>query len=134
MLYTKISGIIGKLQTENGSEMVFSVQYAQSPGTANILMAGTGPKYSVPEGIPPGYFVLWEADIPTLDLFNAFDDADERKAGTFIQDFVSPVDGNTYTSAIPLFHKYWETGETSGVNCDVNYHVIRVCRCTFDVC
>ena len=115
-----------EINTENGSEMVFSIQYAQSPGTANFMMAGSAPKYSINGGSGvPGIFGAWEADIPTVELYNAFDDADERKAATFKIDWVSPTDGETYTSDIPIFYKYVETGETSCYNGDVNFPVLR---------
>jgi len=90
-----------KLASENGVETVFSVQYSKSPGFVNLLMAGAGPKYSMNGGNGlPGLFVAWEADIPTLDLYSQYADDDERKEATVRTDFVSPLDGEVYTSGI----------------------------------
>ncbi len=115
-----------EIATENGMEMVFSVQFMESPGNANLIMYGIAPKYSVPGGGGvPGISGAWESDIPTEEVFNLFDDNDERKAGTFNLDYISPENGETYTSSIPLIYKYWETGENICGNCDVNFHILR---------
>ncbi len=112
--------------TENGIETVFSVQFSKSPGSVNYLMAGAAPKYSMNGGNGlPGLYVAWEADIPTVELYNTFDDLDERKATTLATDYVSPSDGATYTSSIPLFFKYWDSSTTNCANSDVNFHILR---------
>lgn len=113
-----------KIATENGKEAVFSVQMMQPPGTPNGQMVLQGPKFSVPGGQVPG-LVGNEADIPTMDLYNKYITGDTRKDVTFKLEFVSPSNGRTYKSSIPLFGKYWEEGETIAANCDVNFHVLR---------
>lgn len=113
-----------KIATENGKETVFSVQMMQPPGTPNGQMVLQGPKFSVPGGQVPG-LVGNEADIPTMDLYNKYITGDTRKDVTFKLEFVSPSNGRTYKSSIPLFGKYWEDGETIAGNCDVNFHVLR---------
>lgn len=110
--------------TENGKEMVFSVQMMQPPGTPNGQMVLQGPKYSVPGGGVPG-LVGNEADIPTMDLYNKYISGDTRKEVTFKLDYLSPANGRIYKSSIPLFGKYWEEGQTITANCNVNFHVIR---------
>lgn len=115
---------IWKPATENGKEMVFSVQMMQAPGTPNGQMVLQGPKFSVPGGQVPG-LVGNEADIPTVDLYNKYISGDTRKDVTFKVDFVSPSNGRAYKSSIPLFGKYYEEGETIAANCDVNFHVLR---------
>lgn len=112
------------IATENGKEMVFSVQMMQSPGTPNGQMVLQGPKYSVPGGGIPG-LVGNEADIPTMDLYTRYIAGDTRKDVTFKLEFISPVNGRKYVSSIPLFGKYFEEGETIAANCDVNFHVLR---------
>jgi len=115
-----------KLASENGVETVFSVQYSKSPGFVNLLMAGAGPKYSMNGGNGlPGLFVAWEADIPTLDLYSQYADDDERKEATVRTDFVSPLDGEVYTSGIPLFYKYYDETTTNCRNTDINFQVLR---------
>ncbi len=113
-----------RIATENGKEMVFSVQFMQAPGTPNGQMVLEGPKYSIPGGGVPG-LVGNEADIPTVDLYNKYITGDTRKDVTFKLDYVSPTNGNTYKSSIPLFGKYWEEGEKITANCDVNFHILR---------
>ncbi|QGY47543.1 RagB/SusD family nutrient uptake outer membrane protein [Maribellus comscasis] len=115
-----------EIATENGMEMVFSVQFMESPGNANGIMYAIAPKYSVPGGGGvPGISGAWESDIPTQELYNLFDDYDERKAATFNLDYVSPTNSQVYTSSIPLIYKYFETGENICGNCDVNFHILR---------
>lgn len=110
--------------TENGKEMVFSVQMMQPPGIPNGQMVLQGPKYSVPGGDVPG-LVGNEADIPTVDLYNKYISGDTRKDVTFKLDYLSPVNGSIYKSSIPLFGKYWEEGQTITAYSNVNFHVMR---------
>lgn len=114
-----------RINTEHGNEMVFSVQYMQPPGTANILMAVEGPKYSLPGGGIPGIKGGNESIIPTIDLYNRYDSGDTRKETTFKTEYLSPTNGKIYKTSIPIFGKYWEEGETIVKNCDVDFHVIR---------
>nr|WKN35682.1 RagB/SusD family nutrient uptake outer membrane protein [Tunicatimonas sp. TK19036] len=112
--------------TENGMEMVFSIEFMDPPGNGNSAMILQGPKYSLPGGFSVlGLTNSNEADIPTRDLYDRFSDEDERKAATFTTDFVSLIDGSIHTSSIPIFTKYWEEGETNPANSDANMHVIR---------
>ncbi|SHO61003.1 RagB/SusD family nutrient uptake outer membrane protein [Algoriphagus zhangzhouensis] len=112
--------------TENGKEMVFSIEFMDPPGNGNAAMVLQGPKYSLPGGFAVlGLVNSNEADIPTRDLYDRFDNDDQRKAGTFRKDFVSLIDGSIHTSTIPIFTKYWEENETNPNNSDANMHVIR---------
>ncbi|UCS92201.1 RagB/SusD family nutrient uptake outer membrane protein [Echinicola marina] len=112
--------------TENGWEMVFSIEFMDPPGNGNSAMILQGPKYSLPGGFGVlGLTNSNEADIPTRDLYDRFQEEDERKAATFTTDFVSLKDGSVHTSSIPLFTKYWEEGENNPANSDANMHVIR---------
>jgi tetratricopeptide (TPR) repeat protein len=115
-----------KVATENGKEMVFSIELMEAPGTSNGQMSLSGPKYSIHKGGGvPGITGANEADIPTEDLYNRFSEEDERKNATFKLDYFSPKENVVYTSTIPLFGKYWEEGEVITSRCDVNIHVIR---------
>ena len=111
--------------TEHGMETVFTINFSEPPGNGNQMMQGVAPKYSVPGGKVPGLAGAWEADIPTQEVYNLFEDVDERKDATFRTDFISPTDGNTYTSSIPLFFKYYEEGEKICRNSDNNVQVLR---------
>jgi hypothetical protein len=115
-----------EVPTEHGPEMVFAVQFLATPGNGNQMNQAVGPKYSINGGKAFGYSRVWESDIPTLDLFSAFDDADERKiGGTFIIDYVSPNDGEIYSSSIPNFYKYFEVGLTDTRQGNNDFHVLR---------
>ena len=112
--------------TENGKEMVFSIEFMDPPGNGNSAMILQGPKYSLPGGFGVlGLSNSNEADIPTRDLYDRYLDEDERKDETFTTDFVSLKDGSIHTSSIPIFTKYWEEGESIPPNSDANMHVFR---------
>lgn len=113
-------------ETENGVEMVFSVEFMDPPGNGNNAMQLQGPKYSLPNGFGPlGLSNSNEADIPTMELYNLFTDDDERKVETFRTEFISLKDGSVHVSSIPIFVKYWEENESVAVNSDANMHIIR---------
>jgi len=115
-----------KIATENGKESVLAVQDLPPPGHTNGQMALQGPKYSVAGGGGvPGITGANEADIPTVDLYTKYIAGDSRKDVTFKIDYVSPTNGQTYRSSIPLFGKYWEEGLTKLGNCDINVQIIR---------
>lgn len=112
--------------TENGQEMVFSVEFMDPPGNGNGAMVLQGPKYSLGGGFAVlGLVNSNEADIPTRDLYDRYSEDDERKAGTFRTNFVSLIDGSIHTSKIPIYTKYWEENEPNPNNSDANMHVIR---------
>ena len=115
-----------KKDTEDGKEMVFTIEFMDPPGTGNSEMTLTAPKYSMPGGFAAiGLTNGNEADIPTIDLYSQFSDDDERKAVTLRTDFVSLIDGSIHTCSIPLFVKYYEDGESIGGNSDNNMHILR---------
>ena len=112
--------------TENGKEMVISIEYMDPPGRGNGQMAMDGPKYSISGGFAPlGLSNCNEADIPTMDLYTQFLDADERKDETFRTNFISLKDGSIHICSIPVFVKYWEENESVTTNSDCNIHIIR---------
>lgn len=114
-----------EVATEHGIETIFTINFSEPPGNGNQMMQGVAPKYSVPGGAVPGIAGAWEADIPTMEIYTLFDDADERKAATLRTDFISPKNGDVITSSIPLFVKYYEDGEAKCGNSDNNVQVIR---------
>jgi hypothetical protein len=112
--------------TENGKEMVFSIEYMNPPGTGNSAMVLQGPKYSLPGGYAVlGLSELNEADIPTMDLYSQFLDADERKNETCRTEFISLNDGQVHVCSIPVFVKYWEDNEAVPGQSDANIHIVR---------
>ena len=112
--------------TENGKEMVLTIEYMDPPGTGNSAMVLQGPKYSLPGGYAIlGLSELNEADIPTRDLYSWFLDEDERKEETCRTRFISLKDGSEHFSSIPIFVKYWEDNEPVPGRSDCNIHIIR---------
>ncbi|WP_430815101.1 RagB/SusD family nutrient uptake outer membrane protein [Carboxylicivirga sp. RSCT41] len=112
--------------SERGKESVFSIEYDENGVQRNNQMALCGPRYSIHQGAGvPGLKNANEADIPTVELFNAFKESDGRKYVTFKLEYLSPADGEVYTSRIPLFGKYWEDGQTALNRSSVNMHILR---------
>jgi starch-binding outer membrane protein, SusD/RagB family len=118
-----------RIATENGKECVFSVQFAESPSNGNGDMQLAGPKYALQAEYGliaiPGIQGCNEADIPAEELYSQYDDEDQRKFIIFSKEFVSPLNGNTYYTQIPIFTKHWEEGETVSGNSDCNTYVLR---------
>lgn len=118
-----------RIATENGKECVFSVQFAEPPSNGNGDMQLSGPKYTLqPDyGIIaiPGIQGCNEADIPCEELYSQYDAEDQRKFIIFSKEFVSPLNGKTYYTRIPIFTNHWEEGETVSGNSDCNTYVLR---------
>ena len=82
-----------------------------------------GPKYSIPGSL--GISALNEADIPTQELYDQFDNRDLRKKTNFKTEFAHLKTGEILKSSIPLSGKFWVEGLETGDRCDVNMHIIR---------
>ncbi len=112
--------------TENGKEMVFSIEFMDAPGHGNSAMTLQGPKYALPKGFGPlGLSNCNEADTPTQDLYLRFSDEDERKAETFRINWISLIDGSVHIASRPIYCKYHEENEPITSNSDCNFHIIR---------
>lgn len=115
--------------TENGKECIFSVQFADPPSNGNGDMALSGPKYALQAEYGfiavPGVQGCNEADIPCEEIYSQYDAEDQRKFVIFSKEWVSPTNGNTYNTPIPLYHSHWEDGETVAGNSDANTYVLR---------
>lgn len=111
------------LATEAGKESVFYVEYKPAPLTFNGEMGLTGPKYSVTESV--GVAGSNEADIPTMELYNAFDQKDSRRDINLRTLYTNPKNGHEIVSSIPLFGKYWQEGLQAENQCEINIHIIR---------
>lgn len=104
--------------TENTKEMVFSVQLMENPGQPNGMMILDAPRTRVPG------LTGQEADIPTLDVYNAFKPGDTRRDATF---FTSYTRNNATTKfPFPLYYKYFDEGAFSKTaQSNVNVHILR---------
>ena len=67
-------------------------------------MSMIGPKYSIPE--PVGVNGSNEADIPTIELNDKYNENDKRKAVNLRTHYTNPQNGKELISSIPLFGKY----------------------------
>lgn len=109
--------------TEAGIEAVLYIEYKEPPFRHNGEMALAGPKYSIPGSL--GISALNEADIPTQELYDQFNEHDLRKAVNFKTEFKHLKTGEILKSSIPLSGKFWVEGLETGDRCDVNMHIIR---------
>ena len=109
--------------TETGKEAVLYVEFKPQPLVFNQEMGLAGPKYSIPE--PIGVAGSNEADIPTMELYNAYDKNDLRWPVNFRTHFTNPNNGHEMESSIPLFGKYWQEGLKAENQCEINMHIIR---------
>lgn len=110
-------------ETEAGIEAVFYIEYKEPPFPSNGEMGLAGPKYSAPGGnigIPGSN----EADIPTQELYDVFNEKDKRRDVNLKFDFMNSK-GVMIKTSIPLFGKYWIDGLDASNKCDVNMHIIR---------
>lgn len=111
------------LETEAGKEAVLYIEYKQDPFPKNDEMSMIGPKYSIPE--PVGVNGSNEADIPTMELNDKYNENDKRKAVNLRTHYTNPQNGKELISSIPLFGKYWQEGITAIKFCEINMHIIR---------
>jgi hypothetical protein len=118
-----------EVSTQHGIENVLGIDYTGDIN-GNKLMQATAPKYAIiGKGVLPGLAAGWESEVPSIETYNLFDDADERKNSTFQFDFIGPKDGKTYTADKPIIAKYWEENETSAKKCDLDFMIIRYSDC-----
>jgi hypothetical protein len=104
--------------TENGSEMVFAIQFMQPPGISHALMRLSAPRNRVPGLIGN------EADIPTQEIFDLFEKGDSRRDATFYTSFER--NGITYNFPFPFFYKYFDPSNFNSTNIsNANVFVLR---------
>jgi len=109
---------------ERGQEAVLSIDYGKPPLPDNgAMMALQGPKYSMPEYDEFGIHAN-EADIPTEELYNDYQEGDERREVT-LRKWFRGKNGEKYYTTIPLFAKYWEDGLTNSGHGSCNFHILR---------
>jgi hypothetical protein len=113
-----------KPETEAGVEAVFYIEYKKPPLPSNGEMSMAGPKYSVPGG-SIGVSGSNEADIPTQELWDAFDSTDTRRGVNLRKKFTNMDTHTEVESSIPLFGKYWIDGIAAANQCDINMHILR---------
>lgn len=110
--------------TEAGIEAVFYLEFKKPPMPSNGEMGLAGPKYSVPGG-NIGVSGSNEADIPTQELWDMFDEKDTRRGVNLRYEFTNMATLEEVRSSIPLFGKFWIDGIAASNQCDINVHVIR---------
>lgn len=93
------------VETKNGKEHIFSVQFKGYANFVGNCMAGrSAPTSDEVPGVNGDYADALHAE---GGLYNSFSDSDERKAVTFVTEMISPADGQLY-SFIPHIHKYYD--------------------------
>jgi starch-binding outer membrane protein, SusD/RagB family len=116
---------IFELENANSGEIIFAVNYSgtQSQGfkpnqyhvrllPPNLHKNGEGPQNA------------WGWEIPTEDLYNAFDPQDRRRDETFITSFT--YSDNTTVTFVPHFGKFWDQeDEPLGNNTDMDVIYLR---------
>jgi hypothetical protein len=113
-----------KPETEAGVEAVFYIEFKKPPLPSNGEMSMAGPKYSVPGG-SIGVSGSNEADIPTQELWDAFELNDNRRDVNLRKKFTNMDTNTEVESSIPLFGKYWIDGIKASNQCDINMHILR---------
>lgn len=111
-------------ETEAGIEAVFYIEYKKPPMPSNGEMSLAGPKYSVPGG-NIGVNGANEAEIPTQELYDAFEENDTRRHVNARHEFYSMIEKQMILTSIPLYGKYWIDGIAATNQCDINMHIIR---------
>lgn len=107
---------------KNGKEHIFSIQFTGHTGIVNHMLSISEATYEVP-GVNGQHY---DAYNPSSDLYDSFDDKDQRKSVTFVTSMVSPTDGKTYQLSTPHFNKYYDnTSVGSPANSSVNIPVLR---------
>jgi hypothetical protein len=96
-----------KLASRGGREAIFSVGFGEGGGKISFWEAGQFnvrllPPQLVVEGVENSQG--WQ--LPTANLYNTFDAADQRRAVTFITEIHNP-NGST-TTIRPYIQKYWD--------------------------
>lgn len=115
-----------QLSSETGKEAVFYLEFMEPPASSNTAMGLAGPKSGITGGQSAlGIGELYEADIPTVELYNTYKNTDSRKYTVFKMEYISLKTGKIHTATLPLFGKYWQDGINTSKLCAVNTHVIR---------
>ena len=110
--------------TEAGKEAILYVEYGVAPFANNGEMSLAGPKYSVPGG-SIDVAGSNEADIPTQELYDSYNEGDKRRDFNLRYEFTNYATKEIMRSSIPLFGKYWIDNIASCDLCDINMHVMR---------
>ena len=110
--------------TEAGKEAILYLEYGVAPFTNNGEMSLAGPKYSVPGGSIE-VANSNEADIPTQELYDSYNENDKRRDFNLRYEFTNYATKEVVRSSIPLFGKFWIENISTCALCDINMHVMR---------
>ncbi|OAV67390.1 SusD family protein [Bacteroidales bacterium Barb4] len=112
------------VETKNGKEHIFSVQFkGYANFTGNCMAGRSAPTNEEVPGVNGDYADALHAE---GGLYESFGDDDERKAVTFVTEMISPSDGQLYRF-IPHIHKYYDPAAVGDQynNSSKNISVIR---------
>jgi hypothetical protein len=98
------------INNKNGKENIFSTQHATtqaSDGTGGNHLAhcafATGFNDRTPHVV-----------VSDIKFYDAFDDRDQRKEGTYAKTLINPTNGNPFTFTLPRYRKYIDINNPSG--------------------
>ena len=110
--------------TEAGKEAILYLEFGVAPFVNNGEMSLAGPKYSVPGGSIE-VANSNEADIPTQELYDSYNENDKRRDFNLRYEFTNYATKEVVKSSIPLFGKFWIDDISTCALCDINMHVMR---------
>lgn len=110
--------------TKNGKEHVFSAQFAKGQSGTSSATGNTFPACSF-----NGFTQVETADIVSdISFFNLFQDADQRKTGSFSKGYLNPANGTFFAyTGKPRFRKYVDTTYFTSLEsyAPINFPIIR---------
>jgi hypothetical protein len=121
-LFTNFSDAFNKA-TKNGKEHIFSAQF-----TANQGLNGTTNGNTLTQTSFSGFIAIQPADIisDTTLFYNIYQPGDTRQAGSYAKQLLNPATNTLYTFPLPLFRKFLDTTNYSGLtNTPINNPIIR---------
>jgi tetratricopeptide (TPR) repeat protein len=112
-----------KLSSRSGKEAIFSVGFGDADGAIIFWEVGQFLVRLLPTQLSEeGVINAQGWQIPTQDLYDAYDDEDRRRAVTFITE----INGATTTTIRPYIQKYWDrVAEPTGNESSNDFPVIR---------
>lgn len=111
------------INNKNGKESIFSTQHTLSTATD-----GSGGNHLAHCAFSSGFsnstpHVL----ISDIKFYNAFDDQDQRKTGTYAKELYNPATNTIFTFTLPRYRKYIDTSDPLGSasNRNINRSILR---------
>lgn len=111
------------ITNKNGKESIFSTQH-----TLGQVADGSGGDHLAHCAFSSGFSnSLPHVVVSDLKFYNAFDDRDQRKNGTYAKTLLDPATNTTFTFTLPRYRKYIDTTNplSSASNRNINRTILR---------